>query len=118
MPREIKDLKEFIKIMRREKKNLPKADKITIKKNKKTSITKFKLRTPKYLITLRSTTRPKPTRSCSPFLPTSRRSRSARRTTLERDSSDLAAPSSLLNNLVPSCSLNAFKKIKGTSLDR
>ena len=34
---EIKDLKEFIKIMRREKKHLPKAEKITIKKNKKTT---------------------------------------------------------------------------------
>jgi len=46
-------LKEFIKIMRREKKHLPKAEKITIKKNKKTTITKFKLRTPKYLFTLK-----------------------------------------------------------------
>jgi large subunit ribosomal protein L38e len=52
MPREIKDLKEFIKIMRREKKHLPKAEKITIKKSKKTNVTKFKLRTPKYLYTL------------------------------------------------------------------
>ena len=52
MPKEIKDLKEFIKIMRREKKHLPKAEKITIKKNKKNSVTKFKLRTPKYLYTL------------------------------------------------------------------
>merc|ERR1719246_68708 len=49
MPKEIKDLKEFIKIMRREKKHLPKAEKITIKKN---SVTKFKLRTPKFLYTL------------------------------------------------------------------
>mgnify|MGYP003868279893 CR=1 FL=1 len=39
--------------MRREKKHLPKAEKITIKKNKKTTITKFKLRTPKYLFTLK-----------------------------------------------------------------
>ena len=39
--------------MRREKKHLPKAEKITIKKNKKTTITKFKLRTPKYLYTLK-----------------------------------------------------------------
>ena len=46
-------MKEFIKIMRREKKHLPKAEKITIKKNKKTNITKFKLRTPKYLYTLK-----------------------------------------------------------------
>ena len=52
MPREIKDLKEFIKIMRREKKHLPKAEKITINKSKKTKVTKFKLRTPKYLYTL------------------------------------------------------------------
>jgi large subunit ribosomal protein L38e len=52
MPKEIKDLKEFIKIMRREKKHLPKAEKITIKKNKKNSVTKFKLRTPKFLYTL------------------------------------------------------------------
>ena len=53
MPKEIKDLKEFIKIMRREKSHLPKAEKITIKKNKKTSVTKFKLRTPRYLYTLK-----------------------------------------------------------------
>ena len=53
MPREIKDLKEFIKIMRREQKHLPQADRITIKKNKKTNATKFKLRTPKYLLTLK-----------------------------------------------------------------
>ena len=52
-PKEIKDLKEFIKIVRREQKFLPTAQKITIKKNKKTAITKFKLRTPKYLITLK-----------------------------------------------------------------
>ena len=52
MAKEIKDLKEFIKIMRREKKHLPKAEKITIKKNKKTTVTKFKLRTPRYLYTL------------------------------------------------------------------
>ena len=39
--------------MRREHKHLPKAEKITIKKNKKTNVTKFKLRTPKYLITLK-----------------------------------------------------------------
>ena len=36
-----------------DKKHLPKAEKITIKKNKKTNITKFKLRTSKYLITLK-----------------------------------------------------------------
>ena len=39
--------------MRRDNKHLPKADKITIKKNKKTNVTKFKLRTPKYLLTLK-----------------------------------------------------------------
>ena len=39
--------------MRQEKGYLPKAEKITIKKNKKNSITKFKLRTPKYLFTLK-----------------------------------------------------------------
>ena len=50
-PKEIKDLKEFIKMMRREKQCLPKPDKITVKKNKKTGITKLKLRTPKYLYT-------------------------------------------------------------------
>ena len=32
---------------------MPKARKITIKKNKNSNITKFKLRTPKYLITLK-----------------------------------------------------------------
>ena len=50
-PKEIKDLKEFIKLMRREKNYLPKSDKITIKKNRKTGVTKLKLRTPKYLYT-------------------------------------------------------------------
>ena len=39
--------------MRQESKHLPKAEKITIKKNKKTHQTKFKLRTPKYLYTLK-----------------------------------------------------------------
>ena len=53
MPKEIKDLKEFIKIMRRESKNLPSADRIVIKKNRKNNCTKFKLRTPKYLLTLK-----------------------------------------------------------------
>eukprot|EP00349_Pseudokeronopsis_sp_Brazil_P001458 CAMPEP_0202961806 /NCGR_PEP_ID=MMETSP1396-20130829/5891_1 /ASSEMBLY_ACC=CAM_ASM_000872 /TAXON_ID= /ORGANISM="Pseudokeronopsis sp., Strain Brazil" /LENGTH=77 /DNA_ID=CAMNT_0049681921 /DNA_START=50 /DNA_END=286 /DNA_ORIENTATION=+ len=53
MPKEIKDLKEFIKIVRREQKNLPSAEKITIKKNKKSGITKFKLRTSRYLFTLK-----------------------------------------------------------------
>ena len=57
MPKEIKDLKDFIKIMRgvqdEKSKHLPKAEKITIKKNKKSNITKFKLRTSKYLITLK-----------------------------------------------------------------
>jgi len=38
-------------MMRREKQCLPKPDKITIKKNKKTGVTKLKLRTPKYLYT-------------------------------------------------------------------
>merc|ERR1719336_3431086 len=53
MPKEIKDLKEFIEIMRRGKEHLPKSDRITIKKSKKSNITKFKLRTPKYLLTLK-----------------------------------------------------------------
>ena len=44
-------MKEFIKIMRREKKYLPPAEKITIKKSKKSPITKLKLRTPKYVYT-------------------------------------------------------------------
>jgi len=48
---EIKDLKEFIKMMRREKNYLPKAQKITIKQSKKTQKTKLKLRTPRYLYT-------------------------------------------------------------------
>ena len=39
--------------MRQESKHLPNAEKITIKKNKKTHQTKFKLRTPKYLFTLK-----------------------------------------------------------------
>ena len=39
--------------MRREQKSLPSAQKITIKKNKKNGITKFKLRTSKYLFTLK-----------------------------------------------------------------
>jgi pyridoxine 5'-phosphate synthase PdxJ len=38
-------------MMRREKAYLPKPDKITIKKNKKTGVTKLKLRTPRYLYT-------------------------------------------------------------------
>ena len=49
-PKEIKDLKEFIKMMRREKSYLPKPDKITIKKTKR-GVTKLKLRTPRYLFT-------------------------------------------------------------------
>ena len=53
MPKEIKDLKEFIKIFRRENKSLPVAEKITIKKNKRNGITKFKLRTSRYLFTLK-----------------------------------------------------------------
>ena len=52
MPKEIKDLKEFIKIMRREQSHLPKAEHIIIKYNKNNT-TKFKLRTPKYLLTLK-----------------------------------------------------------------
>jgi large subunit ribosomal protein L38e len=39
--------------MRREHKNLPPPEKITIKKNKRNPITKFKLRTPRYLFTLK-----------------------------------------------------------------
>jgi hypothetical protein len=39
--------------VRREKKSLPSAEKITIKKNKKNGITKFKLRTSRYLFTLK-----------------------------------------------------------------
>ena len=46
-------MKEFIKIMRREQQHLPKAEKIIIKNNKKSNTTKFKLRTPKYLLTLK-----------------------------------------------------------------
>ena len=46
-------MKEFIKIVRREQKSLPSAQKITIKKNKRNGITKFKLRTSKYLFTLK-----------------------------------------------------------------
>ena len=38
-------------MMRREKAYLPKPDKITIKKNRKTGVTKLKLRTPRYLYT-------------------------------------------------------------------
>ena len=53
MPKEIKDLKEFIEIMRKGRGHLPKSDRITIKKSKKSNITKFKLRTPKYLLTLK-----------------------------------------------------------------
>ena len=33
--------------------HLPKADRITIKKNKKTNSTKFKLRTPRMLLTMK-----------------------------------------------------------------
>ena len=46
-------MKEFIKIVRREQKSLPSAQKITIKKNKRNGITKFKLRTSRYLFTLK-----------------------------------------------------------------
>ncbi len=46
-------MKEFIKIVRREQKSLPSAKKITIKKNKRNGITKFKLRTSRYLFTLK-----------------------------------------------------------------
>ena len=46
-------MKEFIKIVRREQKSLPSAEKITIKKNKRNGITKFKLRTSRYLFTLK-----------------------------------------------------------------
>jgi hypothetical protein len=44
---------ELERIMRREQQHLPKAEKIIIKNNKKTNTTKFKLRTPKYLLTLK-----------------------------------------------------------------
>merc|ERR1712224_705895 len=53
MPKEIKDLKEFIEIMRKGKTHMPTSEKITIKKSKKSNITKFKLRTPRYLLTLK-----------------------------------------------------------------
>jgi len=53
MPKEITDLKKFISIMRREKESEAKAEQITIMKHKKSSITKFKLRTPRYLYTLK-----------------------------------------------------------------
>merc|ERR1712166_59061 len=53
MPKEIKDLKKFISIMRREKTSEAKAEQITIMKHKKSSITKFKLRTPRFLYTLK-----------------------------------------------------------------
>ena len=46
-------MKEFIKNVRREQKSLPSAQKITIKKNKRNGITKFKLRTSRYLFTLK-----------------------------------------------------------------
>ena len=39
--------------MRRDQKSLPSAQEIMIKRSKKTGITKFKLRTPKYLLTLK-----------------------------------------------------------------
>ena len=39
--------------MRREQKSLPSAQKITIKKSKRNGITKFKLRTSRYLFTLK-----------------------------------------------------------------
>ena len=50
-PKEIKDLKDFIQLMRNEHKHLANASKITIKKSKKSNATKFKLRTPRYLYT-------------------------------------------------------------------
>lgn len=43
----------LVKIMRREQAHLPKAKNIIIKKSKKNNSTKFKLRTPKYLLTLK-----------------------------------------------------------------
>ena len=49
MPKEIKDLKLFLEIIRGEKKNTPPPKRITIKKVK--GVTKMKLRTPKYLYT-------------------------------------------------------------------
>ena len=39
--------------MRREQQHLPKPEKIIIKNNKKSNTTKFKLRTPKFLLTLK-----------------------------------------------------------------
>ena len=50
-PKEIKDLKDFIQLMRNEHKHLANASKISIKKSKKSNATKFKLRTPRYLYT-------------------------------------------------------------------
>ena len=50
MPKEIKDLKTFLEIVRKEKAFHPKVKKIIIKKNKN-NVTKFKLRTTKQLIT-------------------------------------------------------------------
>ena len=50
MPKEIKDLKTFLEIVRKEKAFHPKVKKIIIKKNKN-NVTKFKLRTAKQLIT-------------------------------------------------------------------
>ena len=50
-PKEIKDLKDFIQLMRNEHKHLANASKISIKKCKKSNATKFKLRTPRYLYT-------------------------------------------------------------------
>ena len=50
MPKEIKDLKKFLEIVRKEKPYHPTVKKIIIKKNKN-NVTKFKLRTPKQLIT-------------------------------------------------------------------
>jgi len=47
MPKEVKDIKEFIEICRRQD-----ASSTRIKKNKKTQITKFKVRCQRHLYTL------------------------------------------------------------------
>lgn len=46
-------MKKFIKIIRGEEKHKTPIDKVIIKQCKKTNTTKFKLRTPKYLLTLK-----------------------------------------------------------------
>ena len=46
-------MKEFIRIMRGEQKHKLQCDRVIVKRSKKTNMTKFKLRTPKYLLTLK-----------------------------------------------------------------